>query len=161
MIDELDKQLIDELQQDGRAVFVDLAHKLGVSEGTIRKRYRRLVADEVIKVVAVPSLRKLGCGFLAIMGLQVRVHELRKVAEQLVKNHHVCYVSFVTGRYDFLAMVMTESPEELSKFIEEEISAIPDILRTETFVNLDIIKGEPSLLDTVHLVRSLKLQSRR
>jgi Lrp/AsnC family transcriptional regulator for asnA, asnC and gidA len=160
MIDELDKRLIEELQQDGRAVFVDLAHKLGVSEGTIRKRVRRLVTDKVMRVVAVPNLPKLGCGFLAMMGIQVRVHELRKVADQLINNHHVCYVSFVTGRYDLMAIVMTESPEELSGFIEKEISAIPDILRTETFVSLDILKGEPSLLDTVDLVKSVELRPR-
>ena len=161
MIDGLDKRLIEELQQDGRAVFVDLARKLGVSEGTIRKRLRRLIADKVMKVVAVPNLPKLGCGFLAMMGIQVRVHELRKVADHLVNNHHVCYVSFVTGRYDLLAIVMTESPEALSRFIEKEISAIPDILRTETFISLDILKGEPSLLDTVDLVKSIELRPRR
>ena len=62
---------------------------------------------------------------------------------------------FVTGRYDLLAMVVTESPEELSRFIEKEISAIPGILRTETFVNLDIMKGKYGLMDTVKLVRNL------
>ena len=158
MIDKIDKLIIEELQQDGRAVFVGLADKLGVSEGTIRKRFQNLVLNEVIKVVAVPNLSKLGNGFIAMMGFQVRIHELRKVAEQLVNNYHVCYVSFVTGRNDLIAITITKSPEELSRFIEREISVIPGILRTETFVNLDIIKGEPSLPDTVNLVKSIQLE---
>jgi Lrp/AsnC family transcriptional regulator for asnA, asnC and gidA len=157
MIDALDKRLIEELQQNGRAVWVDLAKKLGVAEATIRKRFQRLMANEIIKVVAVPDLRKLEYRFLAIMGLQVRIEELRKVAKQLVNNHHICYVAFVTGRYDMMAMVITKSPEELSQFIETEISAIPGILRTETFVNLDVIKGEPGLLDTLHLIQNMEL----
>jgi DNA-binding Lrp family transcriptional regulator len=43
MIDELDRQLILELQKDGRQQYVDLARKLGVVEGTVRKRVKRLL----------------------------------------------------------------------------------------------------------------------
>jgi len=155
MIDEVDIKLVQELQKNGRESYVDLAKRLGVVEGTVRKRTNHLVDKGSIKIVAVPNMRELGYGFTCIMGLQVRMEDLRKVAESLSQNQHVCYLAFVTGRYDLMAIVVTQSPEELSSFIEKEISAIPSILRTETFVNLDIIKGEVGLLNTTQLVRSL------
>ena len=155
MYEELDQRLILELQKDGRESHVDLARKLGVVEGTIRKRIKRLVDSQVIKIVAVPDVRKLGYSFISIMGLQVNMADLRTVAEKLAQNQHVSYLAFVTGRYDLMAIVITRSPEELSQFIEREISAIPSILRTETFVNLDVIKGVGGLLDTTELVRTL------
>jgi len=155
MIDKLDRMLIEELQINGRETYIDLAKKLGVVEGTIRKRIKYLLAKDIMKIVAVPNVRKLGYGLVSIMGLQVKMEDLRKVANGLKNNQHVCYLAFVTGRYDLIAIILTKSPEELSQFVENEISAIPSIARTETFINLEIIKGEPGLLDTMEVIRSL------
>jgi Lrp/AsnC family transcriptional regulator for asnA, asnC and gidA len=141
MIDALDRKLIQELQKSGRRGYVELAKELGVVEGTVRKRVKNLLSRKVIKILAVPNPRALGYNFLSIMGLQVRMADLRKVADELAQKPNVCYLAFVTGRYDLMAIIMTQSPEELSHFIEKEISALPSIMRTETFVNLDIIKG--------------------
>lgn len=157
MIDDLDRKLIEELQVNGRETYMDLAKKLGVVEGTVRKRVKHLLAKDIIKIVAVPSVRKLGYGFIGIMGLQVRMEDLRKVAEKLAKSKHVCYLAFVAGRFDLVAIILSQSAEELSQFVEKEISAIPSILRTETSINLDIIKGAPGLLDTIQLIRNLRL----
>lgn len=156
MIDNLDRKIIEELQINGRETYIDLAKKLGVVEGTIRKRIKHLLAKDIIKVVAVPNVRKLGYSLVSIMGLQVRMEDLRKVAYGLINNEHVCYLAFVAGRYDLIAIILTRSPEELSQFVEKEISAIPSISRTETFINLEIIKGEPGLLDTMQVVQSLQ-----
>lgn len=152
MVDSLDWKLIQELQKDGRENYVALAKRLGVVEGTVRKRIKDLLHRGTMKIVAVPNVRELGYGLTCIMGFQVKMQDLRKVADVLVQNQHVCYLAFVTGQYDLMAIVVTESPEELANFIEKEISAIPSILRTETFVNLDIIKGEMGLLDTTQLI---------
>jgi len=152
MIDELDLRLIQELQKSGRRGYVELAKELGVVEGTVRKRVKDLLGRKVIKIVAVPNPRALGYNFLSIMGLQVRMADLRKVAEELAQKPNVCYLAFVTGRYDLMAIIMTQAPEQLSHFIEKEISALPSILRTETFVNLDVIKGGWTELDTTQLI---------
>lgn len=155
MIDDLDRKLIIELQENGREGYVKLAKKLGVVEGTIRKRIKNLLGKDLIKIVAVPNMRKLGYGFIGIAGIQVKMEDLRQVAEKLAKNEHICYLAFVTGRYDLMAIVVTKSPEELAQFIEREISAIPSILRTETFVNLDTIKGGSGLMDTIELINHM------
>lgn len=155
MIDDLDRKLIIELQENGREGYVKLAKKMGVVEGTIRKRLKNLLGKNLIKIVAVPNMRKLGYGFIGIAGIQVKMEDLRQVAEKLAKNEHICYLAFVTGRYDLMAIVVTKSPEELAQFIEREISAIPSILRTETFVNLDTIKGGSGLMDTIELINHL------
>lgn len=155
MFDELDRKLIIELQENGREGYVKLAKKMGVVEGTIRKRIKNLLGKNLIKIVAVPNMRKLGYGFIGIAGIQVKMEDLRQVAEKLAKNEHICYLAFVTGRYDLMAIVVTKSPEELAQFIEREISAIPSILRTETFVNLDTIKGGSGLMDTIELIHHM------
>jgi len=157
MIDELDRRLIQELQKSGRQGYVDLAKVLGVVEGTVRKRVKNLQNGNIMKIVAVPNPRALGYNLLSVMGLQVRMADLRKVAEKLAQKPNICYLAFVTGRYDLIAIIITRSSEELSHFIEKEISALPSILRTETFVNLDVIKGGWLELDTTQLISNVEV----
>ena len=154
MIDDLDLSIIQILEQDGRKNYTDIAKQLGVVEGTVRKRVKSLVDNRVISIRATPNPREIGFNVIAVMGLQVQISALRHVAQILESKPHVQWLSFVSGRYDLMAIVIQKSTEDLSKFIENEISAIPSIVRTETFVNLDIVKG--LLADTVPLIETIK-----
>ena len=116
-----------------------------------------MVSQGIIKITAIPELDKLGYSFMGIVGMQVRLADLRAVADQLAKNPNVCYLANVTGRYDFIAIVITRSSGEFTVFMENVISGIPSILRTETFVNLHVYKGQVIGLDTGHLVSNLDL----
>ena len=57
-MDELDRKIIALLQLDGRASNAKIAREVSVSEGTVRRRLRRLVNDDVVKIIAVPNLEK-------------------------------------------------------------------------------------------------------
>lgn len=149
MLDELNLKLIRELQRNGRQGYTELAKMLGTSEGTMRRRVRHLEKCGFMKIAAVLNPYKIGYGFISIMGIQVRMADLRQVAEMLAHKPIVYYVAFVTGRYDLLIIIMCRTSQELSNFIEKYISTIPSIIRTETFVNLEIIKSpwtEPGIL---------------
>jgi len=155
MIDELDQKIIGELQRDGRQSFVELAKKLNVVEGTVRKRYKNLMEKGIIKVRACPDLQKLGFSFIGFMGLQVQMADLRAVMNELSQKPNVCHLAFVTGRWDLMAVVAARSPKELADFVENEISKLPSVLRTETLVNLDTIKGGQQGFDTEQLIKTL------
>jgi Lrp/AsnC family transcriptional regulator for asnA, asnC and gidA len=55
--DDLDRRIIEALQENGRAPFIKLAEALGVSEGTIRSRYHRLCEADMLQVVGVDQPR--------------------------------------------------------------------------------------------------------
>ncbi|GAA1898935.1 Lrp/AsnC family transcriptional regulator [Streptomyces durmitorensis] len=60
MQNSLDVQLLQALEIDGRAPFSKIAAVLGVSDQTVARRYRRLVADGSLRIVAVRDHEKLG-----------------------------------------------------------------------------------------------------
>ena len=155
MIDELDKKLILLLQEDGRLGFSALGNLLGVSEGTIRQRYKKLTKNGVIRTVAVPNVHKLGYTFLGIVAIQVMMAKLDEVREKLSKNPSVCQLFWTTGRYDVIAIVAAKTSEDFAKFMLEAHSMTPHIVRTETFVSLRTEKGTISLSDTIELIRGL------
>jgi Lrp/AsnC family transcriptional regulator for asnA, asnC and gidA len=141
VLDELDDQLISLLQANGRASNIELAKQVGVSEGTIRRRFRNLIKDEVIRVVAVPDPTKLGRGTTALVGLQVDPAAVDPAATALALIPDVQYVAVTTGAYDIFLWVALSSPEELSNFLRIQVGSIEGVRRTETFVNLSIRKN--------------------
>lgn len=155
MIDKLDQKLIMDLKKDGRRTYMDLAKMLGVTEGTVRNRLRRLVNQGIIKITAITELEKLGYSFMGIVGMQIHLADLRTVANQLAKSPNICYLVNVTGRYDIIAIILTRTSGEFADFMENVVSAIPGILRTETFVNLNVYKGHGNGMDTTQLLGNL------
>lgn len=158
-LDKLDQKIILDLQKNGRLSYMELAKMLDVTEGTIRNRLKKLVGKGIVRVTAIPEIDKLGYGFMGIVGMQVRLADLREVAEQLAKNPNVCYLVNVTGRYEFIAIVVAKSSGEFAYFMENVVSAIPSILRTETFVTLHIYKGHGNGLDTAQLISNLDIST--
>ncbi|KAA1299939.1 MAG: AsnC family transcriptional regulator, partial [SAR202 cluster bacterium] len=53
-MDELDGKIIAMLERDGRASNARIARDVGVSEGTVRRRLKRLINEQIINVIALP-----------------------------------------------------------------------------------------------------------
>lgn len=140
VMDELDRKIIALLQIDGRASNAKIAREVGVSEGTVRRRLRRLIQDDVIKVIAVPNLEKLGYGTTALIGLQTGPGRSDAVGDAIAKMEESHYVAVTTGAYDVFVWAGLESAESLGDFLRTKIGAIEGVQRTETFVNLSIKK---------------------
>ncbi|MCH7705638.1 MAG: Lrp/AsnC family transcriptional regulator [Chloroflexi bacterium] len=139
-MDDLDRKIIELLQINGRASNARIARDVGVSEGTVRRRLRRLVQDEIIRVVAVPDPEKMGLSTVALIGIQADPNKLDDVAERLAALPETQYVSLTTGSFDLFIWVALPSSEELGNFLRHSVGVINGVRRTETFVNLVIVK---------------------
>ena len=141
MVDQLDKKIIAELRGNARRSYTEIGKKLKISEGTVRNRVKALQKKNIIKLEAIINPYSIGYNFVSIMGFQVRVAELSQVADALIKMPNIYYLALVTGRYDLMAIIMTRTTQELSDFIKQNIPNMPSILRSETLVNLEVLKS--------------------
>lgn len=141
-MDTLDRKIISLLETNGRASNARIARDVGVSEGTVRRRLKRLIEDGIINVVALPDPRKLGYNSEAIIGVQVDPDQVDAVAARLSALQHTRWVAVTTGTYDVFAWATLPSAEELGIFLREKVGIIPGVRRTETFVNLAVTKRE-------------------
>ena len=139
-MDELDARIIGLLRMDGRASNANIARKLGVSEGTVRRRLWRLVQEDVVRITAVLNLEKLGYGTTALIGLKTQPGKADDVAEAITGFEGVHYVAVTTGAYDVFLWVGLRSAEGLRTFLHSEVASLQGVQRTETFVNLAIKK---------------------
>ncbi len=139
-MDNVDRAIMAILQEDGRAPHVELARRLGVSEGTVRRRVAKLLKGGVIRVVAVAEPERLGYHTSAFIGLQVDPAQVEEVATKLAALAETEQVAITTGRYDIFIWVNLESAEALAAFLHRKIGTVEGVRRTETFISLDTRK---------------------
>lgn len=135
-MDELDRRIVAILQADGRASNAKIAREVGVSEGTIRRRLKRLIQQGLITVTAVVEPSKLGFQTEALIGVQVDPNRLDAAATDLSKFREVSQVSVATGAYDLFAWVNVRNADELGTFLKTKVGSVTGVRRTETFVIL-------------------------
>src|SRR6186713_3649549 len=91
-VSDLDKRIIEHLQEDGRKPFTQIAADLGVSEAAVRARTNRLVERGVLQVVGVTDPLRLGFQQMAMIGIRCEADRLMAVAEQVGQFPEVSYV---------------------------------------------------------------------
>lgn len=138
-LDEMSKQIIEHLQEDGRQSYATIGRSVGLSEAAVRQRVQRLLDAEVMQIVAVTDPLQVGFHRQAMIGITVH-GDLRPVADALTDMHEVSYVVTTAGSFDILAEIVCEDDEELLVLLTERIRTLPGVRSTETFVYLKLNK---------------------
>jgi len=139
-VSDLDKRIIEHLQQDGRRPFTQIASDLGVSEAAVRARTNRMVERGVLQVVGVTDPLRLGFQQMAMIGIRCERDMLVEVSERIADMPEVSYVVITAGTYDLLIETVCEDNEALLRFLTEQLRQIEGVRDTETFVYLRMVK---------------------
>ena len=137
LIDGLDQGIIEALQANGRESFRAIAARLGVSEATIRARYARLCAEDILQVVGVTN--PLGLGFeQALIGVKT-AGSPEPVADEIASWIEADYVVVTAGQYDLVVEVVATHRRELLE-LTNRMRALDGVVSTETFLHLQMVK---------------------
>jgi Lrp/AsnC family transcriptional regulator for asnA, asnC and gidA len=138
-LDDIDKAIIRELQQDGRMSYADLGPAVGLSQAAVRQRVQRLIERNVMQVVAVTDPTRVGFSLQAMLGITAE-GDVRAVAAAIAAVPEMSYVVITAGRYDILAEVVARDADALLALVNERIRSIPGVTRTETLTYLRLEK---------------------
>lgn len=144
-MDATDLLIIDELKKDGRVSNAHIAKNVNVSEGTVRRRLKKLTEEGSINIVAIPDPAKIGYTSEVLIGMQVEPDKLEEVASRMASFKWTTLVGITTGTYDVFAWATFPDRETLGEFIRDDVGKTPGVQRTETFVTLSIKKRDYSL----------------
>ncbi len=139
VLDDINKRIIERLQQDGRTSYAALATVVGLSEAAVRQRVARLLDSGVMQIVAVTDPLMLGFARQVMVGLRVE-GDLRPVADALAAVPEIDYVVICAGGYDLLVELVCTDDEDLLRLLNDTIRVIPGVRSTETFVYLKLAK---------------------
>jgi Lrp/AsnC family transcriptional regulator for asnA, asnC and gidA len=140
LVDDVDRQIIEMLQKDGRRPNTEMARELDVSETTVRKRVNRLVSTGLISVVAVPTPKVMGMTLSAIIGLSVALPQLREISERLRAQREVRYAGLSTGRYDIIIEAFFADQHHFLDFISDTLGRMDGVSGIEASVILEVAK---------------------
>ena len=137
---ELDKRIIEHLQEDGRRPFTQIASDLGVSEAAVRARTGKLIERGILQVVGVTDPLKLGFQQMAMIGVRCEASQ----ADRGGRGDRRLPRDRLRGRdrrlYDLLVECVAEDNEALLTFLSERLRKIEGVRETETFVYLRLMK---------------------
>lgn len=139
-LDQLDLDIVERLQQSGRVSNSKIARQLNVSESTVRKRVDRLLANEVIRITAVPDPLKLDYPLIAIVCIQAVPSRISQVAQDLEAMPEFRFIGLTTGVYDFIAEAWFRTQDDLRQFLTERLLPIEGLARVETAHVLKMIR---------------------
>src|SRR5947209_11405609 len=89
--DDVSKQIIEQLQEDGRRPYAAIGKAVGLSEAAVRQRVQKLLDQGVMQIVAVTDPLTVGFRRQAMVGINVK-GDIEPVADALVEMDEVEYV---------------------------------------------------------------------
>lgn len=140
-LDETERQIIVLLQEDGRASFVDMARQIGVAEGTVRRKFNRLVDAGLIRVVAVTDPFRIGVEAPVFIGLKVQPGQVAAVAAKLTEHPSVRYVAGTAGDHDLIAECLFANREALAEFYSQYLGRLEGVTAISTSLLLAMYKN--------------------
>lgn len=140
-LDELDADIFEHLQEDGRRSYRAIAQDLGVPEATVRFRVNRLVREGIVHLTATVHPQRLG-GLLVTLLIRVQVPQRDAVIAELSSWPEVMYLSSCTGRADLMLQVVTSGLDELNALLTERLEQIRGITEVETLIELEVVKAK-------------------
>src|SRR4051812_1740761 len=125
-LDGLSRQIIEQLQQDGRRAYATIAKAVGLSEAAVHQRVQRLSDAGVIQIVAVTDPMQVGLFRQALVAVNVQ-GPIEPVADALAEIDEVAYVVICAGRFDVLCEVVCEDDAALLDLISRRVRALPGV----------------------------------
>jgi Lrp/AsnC family transcriptional regulator for asnA, asnC and gidA len=139
-IDNTDIEIIRRLQSDGRAPFTRIASELGISEGTVRRRVKRLTDCGLLQIVGIVEPQYLGLDAAGMIGVTVQSGQIDAVAHRIAQFPEVSYLMMVSGEFDLMVEVYCRDIDHFVSFLSQELQQVPGVVHTRTFMILKMHK---------------------
>lgn len=129
-LDGLDLKIIQELSEDGRRSFVEIAKGSGLSPVAIKNRVERLINDEVLKVKGLLNMEKV-YSVSAHIEVEADHKTISKLIEKFEKSPLVYHLVRTSGRYNLMISIAAPNLESIENFIAKEIRLEPGVRHIE------------------------------
>jgi DNA-binding Lrp family transcriptional regulator len=133
-MDDKDKEIIKILKDDGRAGYIDIGKKIGLSEGAVRKRIKTLSDSGVIRKFTVKIGVTEGAEAVTLLATNPS-YPTQEVSKKILAIPNVETIYEVTGEYDIIAVIGGINVNEVNECIEK-IRRVEGIMKTNTMIVL-------------------------
>ena len=144
-LDDLDKEILIQLQNDARISNAELARRIDLSPPATLVRVKRLEEKGLIeRYTTVLDRKKADYDMLCFVRVSLQLHDI----DQVIGFHHevqkipeVLECHHVTGDYDYLLKVVARNTEDLERLLVKKLTPIPGVAQIHTSLVLKEVKN--------------------
>ncbi len=144
LLDRFDHAILRLLQVEGRLSAAEVARRIGLSKSPTQTRIKRLEEGGfIVAYRAVLDPMRIGLAHVAFV--EVKLADTREAALQafnravtLVPEIESCHM--IASRFDYLLKVRTADIQSYRRVLGEQISALPHVTSTSTYVAMETVK---------------------
>jgi Lrp/AsnC family transcriptional regulator for asnA, asnC and gidA len=138
-MDELDRRILNVLQENSRLSFRKIADAIGSTAATVSSRVQAMEKNGIIKKYTV----LLDYDILEMVTLLITVNanlsHIDEIVEAICGMREVCCVLRVTGRSDLVVLVRCENRKAAGKLLDQ-LYTIPGVATVNSQIVLDTIQ---------------------
>ncbi|GHH90721.1 Lrp/AsnC family transcriptional regulator [Streptomyces capillispiralis] len=147
-MDDMDRKILAELQQDGRLTVTELAARVRLSVSPCHRRLRELERSGAISGYrAVVEPAAVGLGFEALVFVSMRQEDRETVLEferAVGEVREVLEAQRLFGEPDYLLRVVAADLAAYQRLYDERLATLPGVQRlTSTLVMKHVVKDRP------------------
>jgi Lrp/AsnC family transcriptional regulator for asnA, asnC and gidA len=146
-LDDVDRRIIDQLQEEGRRPYTEIARAVGISEASVRQRVASLTDRGVIQIVAATSPIALDM-IQAFVSVRVSGADVKGAADEIGAIPEVDYVAVCTGPTDLLVGTVCRDNQHLLE-VTNAIREVGGVTETDTAMVLSELKDSYRFSETV------------
>ena len=155
-LDEVDKQILELLQEDGKLTIKEISTKLtkkskltknqNMSQTAIRARVQKLEKNLIKKYTAIVDCQHLGYREMVLASIRVNSSQsLEQLKEEIDKIIEIKYAYIVTGEYPIFTMFKCLDHMNAMSLIEK-LRNLPGVEEIKTQIVLDRIKEDHTII---------------
>ena len=143
-LDRIDRNILNELQQDGRISNVELSKRVGLSPTPSLERVKRLEKQGFISgYTALVNPHFLGASLLVFVEITLNrdtpdIFDRFNRAVQLLDDIQECHL--VSGDFDYLLKTRVSDMSAYRRLLGETLLKLPSISDTRTYVVMEEVK---------------------
>lgn len=149
ILDEIDRKILNLLQQDSRLTLQEIAEKVGLSPSPCHRRIRLLEERGIIAgYTATVDQRAVGLPvsvFVSIKLARQKEEDLQRFAKAVATWPEVLECYLMTGHRDYLLRVVVSDLAAYERFLKQKLTRVDGISSIESSFALDQIKYATAL----------------
>jgi len=139
-LDNVDKDILNELMVDSRHSYRDLAKKAKVSVATAMNRAKKLEKEKIIKrYTTIIDYDKIGYDLEVMIEVRISKGKLFNVEKEIASHPNVFAVYDITGDFDATIFARFKNRRQMDNFLKK-IQTYDFVERTNTRIILNTIK---------------------
>jgi len=132
-VDGIDLKIIQELSEDGRKSFVEIAKKIGLSQVAVKYRVEKLIESGFLKIQGLLNIEKC-YNVSATIEIEADQKTVSNLIEKFERSPLIYHLVRISGRYNLMLSIVIPNLESIENFIAKEIRSDPGVKHIEVNV---------------------------